>query len=83
MEGSTYTHFLLISGGIGITPLQAATNQLIEEHQRGRPLDLCWYANNEQTNACARFSSQNQLSLACATKACGCHLISLLFVVLL
>lgn len=43
IEGSKYTMFLLISGGIGITPMQSICNQLLDEHARGRPLDLCYF----------------------------------------
>jgi ferredoxin-NADP reductase len=43
VEGGKYTHFLLLSGGIGITPMQSMCNQLMDEHARGRPLDLCWF----------------------------------------
>jgi hypothetical protein len=42
-EGSKYTLFLLISGGIGVTPLQSVCNQLVDQRARGRPLDLCWF----------------------------------------
>ena len=38
-----YKLVLLISGGIGITPMQSVCNQLIDEHERGRPLDLIWF----------------------------------------
>ena len=40
IEGGDYTHFLLISGGIGVTPMQSVCNQLLDEHKRGRPMDL-------------------------------------------
>ena len=36
VEGGDYAHFLLISGGIGITPLQSVANQLLDEKRRGR-----------------------------------------------
>mmetsp|Transcript_27849 Transcript_27849/g.44593 ORF Transcript_27849/g.44593 Transcript_27849/m.44593 type:complete len:485 (-) Transcript_27849:1930-3384(-) len=34
-----YTRFLMISAGIGITPLQSITNTLLYQHTQGRPLD--------------------------------------------
>jgi hypothetical protein len=43
IEGSTYTHFILLSGGIGVTPMLATAQQLAEQQSRGRPLDLCWF----------------------------------------
>ena len=33
-----YQHFLLISGGIGITPLQSICNSLLQQHKLGRKL---------------------------------------------
>mmetsp|Transcript_65269 Transcript_65269/g.147206 ORF Transcript_65269/g.147206 Transcript_65269/m.147206 type:complete len:425 (-) Transcript_65269:99-1373(-) len=43
VEGGDYAHFLLISGGIGITPLQSVANQLLDEKRRGRKVDLIWF----------------------------------------
>jgi ferredoxin-NADP reductase len=42
-EGSKYKMFLLISGGIGITPMQSICNQIADEHARGRPVELCYF----------------------------------------
>lgn len=36
--GERYKSFLMVSGGIGITPLQAVTNQLTDQCTKGRPL---------------------------------------------
>ena len=38
IDNDQYKIFMLISGGIGITPLQSICNQLIYEHLRGRGL---------------------------------------------
>lgn len=43
VEGSTYDHFVLISGGIGVTPMLTTAAQLMEQCQRQRPLELCWF----------------------------------------
>jgi len=43
LEGPTYSNFLLISGGIGVTPLLATAAQLLDQQKRGRKLDLCWF----------------------------------------
>jgi len=43
--GPTHTCFLLICGGIGVTPLQSIASQLVEQHARGRPVEkvsLVW-----------------------------------------
>jgi len=37
--GARYKSFLLISGGIGVTPIQAITKQLLDQHSRGRPIN--------------------------------------------
>ena len=43
IEGARYTNFLVISGGIGITPMLSITNTLLHEHARRRPLtSLCF-----------------------------------------
>jgi predicted ferric reductase len=42
-EGDKYKLFLLVSGGIGITPMQSICNQLHDEHNRGRPIELCYF----------------------------------------
>eukprot|EP00511_Aplanochytrium_stocchinoi_P009489 CAMPEP_0204870182 /NCGR_PEP_ID=MMETSP1348-20121228/31753_1 /ASSEMBLY_ACC=CAM_ASM_000700 /TAXON_ID=215587 /ORGANISM="Aplanochytrium stocchinoi, Strain GSBS06" /LENGTH=487 /DNA_ID=CAMNT_0052023869 /DNA_START=104 /DNA_END=1564 /DNA_ORIENTATION=+ len=38
IDDETYKHFLLVSGGIGITPMHSITNSLREQHERGRAL---------------------------------------------
>lgn len=39
-----YEYFLLVSGGVGVTPLQAVCNQLTHEHEeRGRPLKKVYF----------------------------------------
>mmetsp|Transcript_12459 Transcript_12459/g.33024 ORF Transcript_12459/g.33024 Transcript_12459/m.33024 type:complete len:569 (-) Transcript_12459:88-1794(-) len=38
IQGDKYRHFLLVSGGIGITPMQSLANHLLEQHNRGRPI---------------------------------------------
>lgn len=43
VEGDDYEMILCLSGGIGITALQARYNNLIEQVSRGRPLELCWF----------------------------------------
>jgi hypothetical protein len=42
-EGSKYKMFLLISGGIGITPMQSICNQIVYEKSIGRPVELCYF----------------------------------------
>merc|ERR1712051_712660 len=39
IDGPTYKSFLLVSGGIGITPMQSIFGELIDQHQRGRKLE--------------------------------------------
>ena len=39
VEDLTYQNFLLISGGIGITPVQSIANELLEQFSRGRPIN--------------------------------------------
>lgn len=36
VEGDEYKMFILVSGGVGVTPLQSMCNQLMYEHLRGR-----------------------------------------------
>mmetsp|Transcript_26152 Transcript_26152/g.57296 ORF Transcript_26152/g.57296 Transcript_26152/m.57296 type:complete len:563 (-) Transcript_26152:177-1865(-) len=43
LEGSRYKHVLLVSGGIGITPMQSICNSLLDQHARGRPLKKVWF----------------------------------------
>ena len=38
VDSDKYKIFLFISGGIGITPMQSICNDLISQHERGRPL---------------------------------------------
>lgn len=40
--GGRHTMFLLISGGIGVTPMQSVMNDLISQQQRGRVIDFLW-----------------------------------------
>jgi len=40
LDSDRYKCILAISGGIGITPMQSITNDLLEQHCRGRPLKL-------------------------------------------
>ena len=46
VEGPAYTRFLLVSGGIGVTPLQSVANDIMYAHTtQGRPLqqiDFIW-----------------------------------------
>lgn len=35
--------FLLICGGIGVTPIQSVFNSLLDQHSRGRPLKKVWF----------------------------------------
>jgi NAD(P)H-flavin reductase len=43
LDGDKYDHIMLISGGIGVTPMQSICNELVEQHGRGRPLKLLWF----------------------------------------
>lgn len=38
LYGSTYKAFLLVSGGIGVTPMQSVFNHLLAQRARGRPV---------------------------------------------
>lgn len=38
IDGSKYKHFLFVSGGIGITPLQSICNDILYQSRRGREL---------------------------------------------
>ena len=38
LDSGRYKCVLCVSGGIGITPMQSITNDLLEQHSRGRPL---------------------------------------------
>ncbi|KAG2483535.1 hypothetical protein HYH03_017639 [Edaphochlamys debaryana] len=40
LYGSRYKAFLLISGGIGVTPVQSFFNHLMDQRKRGRPVRL-------------------------------------------
>ncbi len=43
IDSDKYKIFLMVSGGIGITPLQSITNSLLEQHSRGRPLKKLFF----------------------------------------
>lgn len=43
IDSDEYELFLLISGGIGITPLQSICNQLVYEHLRGRKIKKIFF----------------------------------------
>lgn len=38
LDDGTYKHVLLISGGIGITPMHSITADLLDQYERGRPM---------------------------------------------
>ena len=40
--GSRHDLFLLISGGIGVTPMQSVMNDLVSQQQRGREVKFLW-----------------------------------------
>ncbi len=45
IDGSTYKSFLLVGGGIGVTPLRSIWGELLDQGARGRPLSkvhLLW-----------------------------------------
>ena len=43
IDGNRYSHFLMISGGIGVTPLKSMRDELFIQHQNGRPIQKCWF----------------------------------------
>lgn len=43
IDTPSYKCFLLLSGGIGVTPMQSVCNYLIQQHQEGRPLVKVWF----------------------------------------
>mmetsp|Transcript_13368 Transcript_13368/g.28394 ORF Transcript_13368/g.28394 Transcript_13368/m.28394 type:complete len:515 (-) Transcript_13368:309-1853(-) len=43
IDGDKYKSVLLISGGIGITPMQSICNSLIHQFQMGRPMNKIWF----------------------------------------
>eukprot|EP00754_Rhynchopus_humris_P025288 Rhum_TRINITY_DN14940_c0_g1::Rhum_TRINITY_DN14940_c0_g1_i2::g.128725::m.128725 len=43
VRGDRYASFLLVSGGIGITPMQSLCNELIDQYGRGRPVQRLWF----------------------------------------
>jgi len=43
VESDRYKCFLMISGGIGITPMQSIANELCEQQRRGRPMKKLWF----------------------------------------
>jgi predicted ferric reductase len=51
VEGSRYKCFLMLSGGIGITPMQSITNDLISQHERGRELVKVWFVWSARDSA--------------------------------
>jgi len=59
IESQKYSMFLLISGGIGVTPMQSLYNQLFNEHKRGRPLDLVWFVWSCRDQAFGHHFAQN------------------------
>jgi ferredoxin-NADP reductase len=38
VNSPAYKMFLLVSGGIGITPMQSIANDLMQQHRQGRPM---------------------------------------------
>ena len=40
--GARHDMFLLISGGIGVTPMQSVLNELLEQRARGRDIKFIW-----------------------------------------
>jgi hypothetical protein len=59
IESQKYSMFLLISGGIGVTPMQSLCNQLFNEHKRGRRLDLVWFVWSCRDQAFGHHFAQN------------------------
>lgn len=43
IDGPKYKNFLLISGGIGITPMQSICNDLLHQYECGRPINKLWF----------------------------------------
>lgn len=43
LQSTRYEHVLLVSGGIGITPMQSICNELMHQYARGRPLRKVWF----------------------------------------
>eukprot|EP00238_Polyblepharides_amylifera_P011893 CAMPEP_0196591568 /NCGR_PEP_ID=MMETSP1081-20130531/70094_1 /TAXON_ID=36882 /ORGANISM="Pyramimonas amylifera, Strain CCMP720" /LENGTH=369 /DNA_ID=CAMNT_0041914965 /DNA_START=478 /DNA_END=1587 /DNA_ORIENTATION=+ len=43
IDGPKYKSVLLISGGIGITPMQSICNDLLHQHDCGRPMNKIWF----------------------------------------
>eukprot|EP00238_Polyblepharides_amylifera_P007236 CAMPEP_0196581748 /NCGR_PEP_ID=MMETSP1081-20130531/35324_1 /TAXON_ID=36882 /ORGANISM="Pyramimonas amylifera, Strain CCMP720" /LENGTH=533 /DNA_ID=CAMNT_0041902089 /DNA_START=189 /DNA_END=1790 /DNA_ORIENTATION=+ len=43
IDGPKYKSFLLISGGIGVTPMQSIANDLLHQYNNGRPMNKIWF----------------------------------------
>jgi predicted ferric reductase len=43
VDSGRYKCFLLVSGGIGVTPMQSICNQLLYDFARGRPIVKIWF----------------------------------------
>ena len=43
LDSSRYRMVLCVSGGIGITPMQSITNDLMHQHRQGRPLKSVYF----------------------------------------
>eukprot|EP00798_Chlamydomonas_sp_ICE-L_P029008 gene29008-32199_t len=59
--GERHTQFLLISGGIGVTPMQSVLNDLLSQHKRGRSLKLIWWVVLDYDQKYAAKNLPNQL----------------------
>lgn len=40
--GERHDMFLLVSGGIGVTPMQSVLNELLDQRARGRKIKFIW-----------------------------------------
>lgn len=43
LHNHKYKEVALISGGIGVTPMNSVANQLLHHHTQGRPLDRLYF----------------------------------------
>eukprot|EP00854_Cymbomonas_tetramitiformis_P016336 gene16336-19388_t len=43
VDGPRYTSVMMISGGIGITPMQSTCNSLLHQMKAGRPMNAIWF----------------------------------------